>query len=107
MNIVVIVLMVVGLIFFLGGAVGVLRFPDAYSRLHPAGKSDTLASLLMMLGLAVYNLGAFSLGEILTSAKIIMILVLVHMASPTATHAIVDAGLRGGLKPWTKKEEGE
>ena len=49
--------------------------------------------------------GAFSLGTLLTSAKIILIVVFVFLASPTATHAIVDAGVRAGLAPWTKGEE--
>ena len=38
MDIVVTLLLICGLIFFAGGAVGIIRFPDFYSRLHPAGK---------------------------------------------------------------------
>ncbi|MDY6989733.1 MAG: monovalent cation/H(+) antiporter subunit G [Thermodesulfobacteriota bacterium] len=105
MDIVVCLLLVVGLFFFTGGAVGILRFPDFYSRLHPAGKLDTLGSLLAMIALALFNLHHFSLGALLTSLKIMLILVFVFLASPTATHAIVDAGVRAGLAPWTKGEE--
>jgi multicomponent Na+:H+ antiporter subunit G len=94
-----------GLFFFTGGAVGILRFPDFYSRLHPAGKLDTLGLLLCLIGLALFNLHHFSLGAVLTSLKIILIVVFVFLASPTATHAIVDAGIRAGLAPWTKGEE--
>ena len=94
-----------GLFFFTGGAVGILRFPDFYSRLHPAGKLDTLGLLLCLIGLALFNLHHFSLGALLTSFKIILIVVFVFLASPTATHAIVDAGVRAGLAPWTKGEE--
>ena len=105
MDIIVILLLVAGLFFFTGGAVGILRFPDFYSRLHPAGKLDTLGSLLAMMALALFNLHHFSIGALLTSAKILLILVFVFLASPTATHAIVDAGVRAGLAPWTKGEE--
>jgi len=105
MDIIVCVLLFAGLFFFTGGAVGILRFPDFYSRLHPAGKLDTLGSLLAMTAFALYNLHHFSLGALLTSLKIILILVFVFVASPTATHAIVDAGVRAGLKPWTRGEE--
>jgi multicomponent Na+:H+ antiporter subunit G len=42
---------------------------------------------------------------LLTSLKMMLILVFVFLASPTATHAIVDAGVRAGLAPWTKGEE--
>jgi multicomponent Na+:H+ antiporter subunit G len=99
------ILMGCGLIFFTGGAVGILRFPDFYSRLHPAGKLDTMGSLFMMLGLALFNLHHFTLGDLLTSLKIILIVVFVFISSPTAIHAIVDAGVRAGLKPWVKGEK--
>ena len=105
MDIIVCLFLFAGLFFFTGGAVGILRFPDFYSRLHPAGKLDTLGSLLAMFALALFNLHHFSLGNVLTSVKIILILVFVFLASPTATHAIVDAGVRAGLAPWTKGEE--
>jgi len=53
MNVIVILLIICGLIFFTGGAVGILRFPDFYSRLHPAGKLDTGGALLMMGAMAL------------------------------------------------------
>jgi multicomponent Na+:H+ antiporter subunit G len=105
MDIIVCLLLFAGLFFFTGGAVGILRFPDFYSRLHPAGKLDTLGALLAMIALALFNLHHFSLGALLTSLKMLLILVFVFLASPTATHAIVDAGVRAGLAPWTKGEK--
>lgn len=105
MDIIVAVFLICGLVFFTGGAVGILRFPDFYSRLHPAGKLDTMGSLLMLVGLALFNLHHLSLGALLTSVKIILIVVFVFLASPTAIHGIVDAGVRAGLTPWTKGEE--
>ena len=105
MDIIVCMLLFAGLFFFTGGALGILRFPDFYSRLHPAGKLDTLGSFLAMTAFALYNLHHFSLGALLTSSKILLIIVFVFVASPTATHAIVDAGVRAGLEPWTRGEE--
>ena len=105
MNIIVTVLLICGLVFFTGGAVGILRFPDFYSRLHPAGKLDTMGSLSMLVALALFNLHHLSLATILTSLKIIIILVFVFLSSPTAIHGIVDAGVRAGLTPWTKGEK--
>ncbi len=104
MDVIVIFLLLAGLFFFTGGAVGILRFPDFYSRLHPAGKLDTLGLLLSMTALALFGLHHFSLGSLLTSIKILLIVVFVFLASPTATHAIVDAGVRAGLEPWVKGE---
>ncbi|UCD31458.1 MAG: monovalent cation/H(+) antiporter subunit G [Desulfobacterales bacterium] len=105
MNIIVTLLLIWGLIFFTGGAVGIIRFPDFYSRLHPAGKLDTMGSLFMIMAMALYNLNHFSFDALLTSLKIIFIVVFVFLASPTAVHGIVDAGVNAGLSPWTKEEK--
>ncbi|RLB91198.1 MAG: sodium:proton antiporter [Deltaproteobacteria bacterium] len=104
MDILVILLLLFGLLFFLGGAVGIIRMPDFYSRLHPAGKMDTLGILAMVMGLALYNLHHFSLESLLLSIKMFLIVFFVFLASPTATHSIVDAGMRAGLRHWTKKK---
>jgi len=101
MNIAVVIILLFGLLFFTGGAVGIIRFPDFFSRLHPAGKLDTMG-LSMTMGL--YNLHEFSMTALLTSLKIMLIVVFVFITSPTATHAIVDAGFRAGLAPWTKRK---
>ena len=103
-NIVVTVLMIGGLLFFAGGSVGILRLPDFYSRLHPAGKLDTAGQLMIMSALAIYLLQDFSLHTFLLAAKIVLIVIFVFITSPTATHAIVDAGVRAGLKPWMKED---
>lgn len=105
MNLIVVGLIICGLVFFTGGAVGILRFPDFYSRLHPAGKLDTGGALLMMTALALYNLHHWSLDSLLTGLKIILIVVFVFLSSPTAIHGIVDAGVRAGLGPWVKGEK--
>ena len=102
LNGVVMVLMFCGLVFFTGGGIGILRFPDFYTRLHPAGKLDTLGSLLMMTSMAIFNLHEITLSNALTSLKIMLIVVFVFISSPTATHAIMDAGVRAGLRPWEK-----
>ena len=105
-DIIVIILIVSGLIIYTGGAVGIIRFPDFYTRLHPAGKLDTMGLLLTMSAMALYNLHHFTIGTLLTSLKILLIVVFVFLTSPTATHAIVDAGVRAGLGPWTRKKQG-
>ncbi len=102
MNVIVTILLITGLFFFAGGAVGIIRFPDFYSRLHPAGKLDTAGLLFCMLGMALYTLDDFSLGSVLTALKIMLIVVFIFLTSPTATHAIIDAGFVAGLEPWTK-----
>jgi multicomponent Na+:H+ antiporter subunit G len=107
MDIVVIVLTVTGMLFFFATTVGILRFPDFYSRMHAAGKGDTLSSLMILLALVLYNLHEMNLANLLVAMKILLIVVFIFMASPTATHAIIDAGFESGVKHWAKKPEEE
>ncbi len=106
-NIVVIVLLSIGFFFFVTTTIGIIRFPDFYSRMHAAGKGDISSSLFMAFGLALYNLHHLSSDTILVSLKIILIAVFIFLASPTATHAILAAGFESGVKPWTKDGNGE
>ena len=88
-----------GVFFLLMGAIGLLRFPDFYTRMHAAGKCDTLGSLLLLTGLACY-------GELdLASVKILLIALFLFLTSPTATHAIARAAFKNQMPLWTKKEE--
>ncbi len=101
-NILVVICLLFGLLFFTGGSVGIIRMPDFYSRLHPAGKLDTMGIMAVVLGLALYKLEHWSLSSVLVSLKMMLIVFFVFLSSPTATHSIVDAGIRAGLTPWTK-----
>lgn len=86
-----------GFFFFATATLGLIRFPDFYSRLHATGKGDTLAVLLSLVGLAFYH------GISTTSVKIVFIAVFMFLAQPTATHAISRAAFRCGLNPWECK----
>ncbi len=103
LNGLVIFFIIIGLIFFTGGVVGILRMPDFYTRLHPAGKLDTMGLMCFVLAFIIYNLEKFTFENLIVSLKMLLIVFFVSLASPTATHAIVDAGIRAGLRPWTKK----
>ena len=107
MTIAVIVLTLTGILFFFATTVGILRFPDFYSRMHAAGKGDTLSSLLMLLALILYNFHEVNLANLLLALKILLIVIFIFMASPTATHAIVDAGFESEVKPWQKEKTEE
>ncbi|MCP4599400.1 MAG: monovalent cation/H(+) antiporter subunit G [Proteobacteria bacterium] len=96
LDIISVVLILIGLFFLLMGTLGLFRFPDFFTRMHAAGKSDTLGSLLIVSGLAVHN--GFNIG----SLKIVFIAVFIFLTSPTATHAIARAALKNKLPHWTK-----
>ncbi|MBI9089768.1 MAG: monovalent cation/H(+) antiporter subunit G [Desulfobacterium sp.] len=106
MNLISVLLIAIGLFFFLGGSIGIIRLPDFYSRLHAAGMLDTMGLFLSMAGLALYVLTDFTFANVLVAIKIMLIVVFVFITSPTATHAIVDAGVRGFREPWTKDKKG-
>lgn len=103
MNLVVAFLLICGLFFFTGGSIGIIRMPDFYSRLHPAGKLDTAGQFFTLSAIALFVIQDVNLHNLLTGLKIILIVIFVYITSPTATHAIVDAGVRAGLTPWTKR----
>ena len=87
--------LLLGFFFIFTGALGILRFPDFYTRLHAMGKTDTLGVALMALGVAILE------GPTLNGAKVLFIILFVGLASPTATHALGRAAHRAGLVPWT------
>ena len=87
------VLIFAGAAFCLVGAIGVLRFPDVYSRMHSAGITDTIGALLIVFGLLLFA------GFTLAGAKLVFILAFLWMASPTATHALAKAARHGGVNP--------
>lgn len=98
------VLMVLGCVLSLTGSVGALRMPDFYSRLHPAGKTDTLGQILILSGLASFAaqrvLEALlaedpatgeAIGYVDVLLKVLLLSFLLLVTAPTATHAIAKA----------------
>ncbi len=102
---------VLGLVFFFGCVVGLIRFPDFYTRMHAAGKGDTLSTMLMLIGFALIAIHQeVSLATLLVAAKILCICVFIMLTSPTSTHALMRAGYEDGAIPYegaTRKKKGE
>lgn len=102
-------LVLAGLVFFLGSAAGLVRFPDFYTRMHAAGKGDTLSSLLVLAGLALYQLRDFEGGlqhwtVLLVIVKLLAISAFILLTSPTSTHALMDAGWEDAVEPVIGKD---
>ena len=81
------------------GGVGLLRFPDFYTRLHAAGVTETLCALAILLGLALQS------GLSLVTVKLIMILLFLLFTAPTATHALARAAMVDGVEPEVEEEK--
>ena len=82
-----------GSFFCFTGALGILRFPDFFSRMHAASITDTLGAGLILIGLMLQA------GIGLVLPKLILILLFSLLASTTAGHAMTKAALKSGLKP--------
>ena len=93
-----------GLIFFLSwiclaaggffcvtGALGLVRMPDFYTRMHAASVIETLGAGLLLLGLLLQA------GLTLIAVKLLMIGLLIFFTSPTATHALAKAAYARGV----------
>jgi multicomponent Na+:H+ antiporter subunit G len=86
-------LLAAGSFFVVVGAVGIVRMPDFYTRMHPAGVTDTLGIDLILMGLMLQA------GFSLVTVKLFLIGAFLFFTSPTSTHAIANAALVAGLKP--------
>ncbi|TVR65548.1 MAG: monovalent cation/H(+) antiporter subunit G [Gemmatimonadales bacterium] len=85
---------VAGAFFLFVSAVGLIRLPDFFSRAHAVGKSETLGSLLVLIGLVFHH------GFVLESGKLILIVIFVAITNPTGIHTLTRAALRAGLDIW-------
>jgi len=77
-----------GAFFFLAGSVGLLRFPDAYARLHALTKADNLGLALIVLGLLPLA------GSVLAGLKLVVVWLLVLLSSATVSQLIARAQRR-------------
>jgi multicomponent Na+:H+ antiporter subunit G len=87
------VLFAIGSVIMILGAVGVIRFPDVYTRLHASTKCDTGGAISILLGVAL------SVGLNMTSLKILSVLFLIFLLNPVASHALARASHKYGIKP--------
>lgn len=94
------ILVSVGGVFCVIGAVGMVRMPDFFTRMHAASVVDTLGAGLIILGLILQS------GFTLASVKLLILGLLIFFASPTASHSLADAALERGAKP-VLADEGE
>ena len=82
-----------GAAFLVIGAIGLVRLPDFFTRIHATGVIDTLGIALTFAGLVL--LAGFSLPAV----KLVLILCFMLLTGPTATHALAKAALHGRLDP--------
>ncbi len=92
------VLLAVGSFLVLTGGVGLLRFPDFYTRIHAVGVTDPVGIGLVLIGLMLRAPG----WEVVV--RLLIILMFMALTSPTATHILAHAARRDGLRAWREGE---
>jgi|GEM_PF-180110 len=90
-----------GAVFSAAGSIGVLRFPDFYTRMHSASVTDTLGATLVLFGLML--IGGWSL----VSFKLLCIWIFFMFTSPTASNAAANGAMKAGLEPFLGKWTGQ
>ena len=93
------VLLAIGAAFAVIGGIGILRLPNFFARIHGAGITDTMGAGAILLGLMLYA------GASLVTVKLVMILVLLWLTGPTATHALAKAAMMSGISPEEPRDE--
>jgi multicomponent Na+:H+ antiporter subunit G len=80
-----ILFIVAGAFFYLAGTVGLLRFPDAYTRLHALTKADNLGLALVVLGLLL------QVGSVLVGLKLVLVWLLVLLSGAVVSQLVARA----------------
>ena len=89
-------LLTAGAAFFLAGTVGLLRFPDVYTRLHALTKADNVGLGLVVVGLALQAESWAVVG------KLLLIWLLVLLAGASVAHLVASAARQRGVKLWQR-----
>ncbi len=96
-------LLAAGLIFSGLGAIGLLRFPDVYTRLHAGTKCTTLGAILISAAVVIYGFSLWYLNNdsqyIILSVHVIVAVICLLITNPTGAHAIARAAHRSGIMP--------
>ena len=89
-------LLIAGAVFFLAGTVGLLRFPDVYTRLHALTKADSVGLGLIVAGLAI------QIASWAGAVKLLLIWLLVLLAGASLSHLVSRVALRRGISVWKR-----
>jgi len=93
-NLIAVCLILIGLLFFIAGSIGLLRLPDIHSRLHALTKADNLGLGFLALGLILLS------DDIFIAAKLLLAWLLVTASSATSAQLIAQRARRREKDAW-------
>src|SRR5690625_1893653 len=103
MNIIIIVLLLVGTVFIFSSALGIIRFPGVFTRLHAATKAPTLGIIGILLATFLFLYGSHQL----VSGKLLLAILFIFLSSPVAGHMLSRAAHKSNVKPYLRHREDE
>lgn len=104
LNTVTYILIGIGLFFNVMAGIGLLRFPDFYTRLHAGTKCTTFGSIFLigavvLQAIAGWVQGGWQSPDSIMTLHALVALAAILVTNPTGAHAIARAGHRSGAKP--------
>ncbi len=103
MNIIIIILLLAGTFFIFSSALGLIRFPGVYTRLHAATKAPTLGIISILLAAFFFLYGSHQI----VSGKMLLAILFIFLTSPVAGHMLSRAAHKSGIKPYLRHREDE
>ena len=88
-----------GLVFFFFGTIGIIRFPDIFTRLQASSKCEGAGMVALFIGLIILE------GFNIFSLRIFIITFFLLITNPVSTHAIARSAVIRGIRPWRKERE--
>lgn len=89
-----VLLILIGSLMSVISAIGIVRFPDVYTRAHAATKTSALAALLTLAGTLIY----FWLHDSFFSIRLLLAFIFVFITAPVSGHLILRAAYRSRVK---------
>ena len=93
--------LLIGCFLCFSGGIGIIRFPDFYTRMHAASVTDTLGTSLVLIGLMLLSPNG------LVIMKLILMLLCTLFINPYASHALAKAALHNGMLPLQAKPDSQ
>jgi multicomponent Na+:H+ antiporter subunit G len=97
-EIIISLILIIGTFFMISSTIGILRFPDLYTRLHAASKSGTLGVASILIGAFLF----FLFKENSVSGKLLLGIVFVLVTTPVSSHMLARAAYQIGVPMWEK-----
>src|SRR5690625_7281280 len=103
MNIIIIILLLSGTFFIFSSALGIIRFPGVFTRLHAATKAPTLGIIGILLAAFLFLYGSHQL----VSGKLLLAILFILLTNPVGGHMLSRAAHKSGIKPYLRHREDE